>query len=89
MKNKILFSLFAITICITSCKSVRQIGKMNMLSTRNINTETKYELLSSYTGGTKKQLKKSKEENIEHAITNTVKKVPGGEFMMNVTIYQI
>lgn len=60
-----------------------------MLSTRNVDQNGNYELKASYSGGSQKELKKTKSETIEDAINQTVKKVPGGEYLMNVKIYLV
>jgi len=36
-----------------------------------------------------KELKKSKALLVEEAVNQTVKKIPGGEFLMNVKLYQV
>jgi hypothetical protein len=60
-----------------------------MISNRNIDTKLNYEVISTYSGGSKRELKKSKAKTIEEAIDQTVRKIPGGEFLMNVKIYII
>lgn len=60
-----------------------------MISNRNVDPKLNYEVLSTYSGGAKKELKKSKSLSIEEAIDNTVRKVPGGEFLMNAKVYLI
>jgi hypothetical protein len=87
MKKLIIALLIGTTIL--SCTSVRQIGKVNMVSTRNIDPNLDYSLISTYSGGSKRELKKSRAKSIEDAIDQTVKKVPGGEFAMNVKIYTV
>jgi hypothetical protein len=59
------------------------------MSTRNVDASSKYKLLSSYIGGSKKELKKSRAKSIEDALTSTVKKVPGGEYLMNIKLYVV
>ncbi|MDD3406410.1 MAG: hypothetical protein PHH23_09135 [Paludibacteraceae bacterium] len=88
--NKKNFSFLIITVIIMSgCTSVRQIGKLNMISTRNIDTDFKYESLHTYAGGSNGELRKTKAQTVEDAVNQTVKKVTGGEFMMNVKLYVI
>ena len=82
-------SILTLAIILTSCMSVKQIGKVNMISNRNIDPNLKYERISTYSGGSKKELKKSKTKTIEDAIDQTVRKVPGGEFLMNAKIYYV
>lgn len=86
--RKLLFALvliFAITSC--SVVSVKQIGKVNMISNRNIDQKLDYVAISTYSGGSKRELKKTKAESVEDAISQTVRKIPGGEFLMNAKIY--
>lgn len=84
--NKLVLSIFLFS-AITSCTSVKQIGKVNMISNRNVDPNLKYEAITTYSGGSKRELKKSKSTNIEDAIDQTVRKIPGGEFLMNAKIY--
>lgn len=74
---------------LNSCTESKLIGSVNMISNRNIDNSIKYQLLSTYVGGTKKELRKSKAESIEEAINNTVRKVSGGEYLMNVKIWLV
>jgi hypothetical protein len=79
-------AILFITI-MASCGSVKQIGKVNMISNRNIERNLDYKPLLNYAGGSNRELRKSRAKTIEQAIDQTVKKVPGGEFLMNVKIY--
>ena len=91
MKNTFIktFLIATILYSFTSCISVQELGDLNMISTRNIDTNGDYSLLRNYMGGTKKELKKSKATNIEQAVDAVVKQTPGGEFLKNVKVYQI
>lgn len=82
-------SLALALLVVGGCTSVKQIGKVNMISNRNIETDFEYVLLSSYAGSSDKELKRSKAETLEQAVDDTVRRVPGGEFMMNVSLYAI
>lgn len=82
--------LFSILFC--SCGpsiKVTQIGKLNMVSERNIDTKTEYSLLRSYMGGSEKEIRSSTSKTIEEATNETVKNTPGGEFLKNVKLYLI
>lgn len=79
----------AILFSFTSCISVQELGDLNMVSTRNVDTKGDYVLLRNYMGGSKKELKKSRALNLEQAINAVVKQTPGGEFLKNVKVYQI
>lgn len=87
--KKLLFALAIFIISFNSCTSVKEIGKLNMVSNRNVDPDLKYKLITTYSGGSEKELKKSKFISIEQAIDNTIKKTPGGEFLMNAKIYLV
>jgi hypothetical protein len=73
----------------TKCTSIRNVGSLNMVSTRNIETTVKYIEIQKYTELTKKEKKRSRAETIQAAVDDVVKKVPGGEYLMNARIYLI
>ena len=79
----------SLLLLLTGCTSVMQIGKINMISNRNVETKFDYSLISSYAGGSDKEIKRSRAQTIEQAIDQTVKKVPGGEFVMNASIFMV
>ncbi len=80
--------LMLASLMTTSCSpAIKQIGKLNMISNRNVNPNAKYVSLSTYAGGSKHELKKTRATTIEDAVVQTVKKIPGGEFLTNVKIY--
>ncbi len=83
---RLLLVLLAISLCYSCSKSVRMIGSVNMISHRNINPNGNHELKARYVGGGK-SIKKSKAQTVEDAINNTVKTVPGGEFLANAKLY--
>ena len=87
MKKILLFLFLLFSIC--SCNSVKRIGAVNMISNRNIDYSAKYQLISSYAGGSNREIKKSRATSIEEAIDKTVRKVPGGEYLMNARIYLV
>ena len=80
------------SIVLSSCSSVREIGDVNMVSARNIDTNGNYVLLKSYMGGEKQEIKESKRleiTSIEQAINKVVKQTAGGEFLKNVKVYLV
>jgi hypothetical protein len=79
------------TIFLTSCAGVKvtQIGKLNMISNRNVDSKTEYSLLKSYMGASNKEIKKAKATTIEDAIDETVRNTSGGEFLKNVKVYLV
>ncbi|MDO9253957.1 MAG: hypothetical protein Q7U54_00490 [Bacteroidales bacterium] len=87
MKKIVYFLLFAVLLA--ACTSVKQIGKVNMISNRNVDPKLNYDVISTYSGGSNRELKKSNAKTIEDAIDQTVRKVPGGEFLMNAKIYMV
>jgi hypothetical protein len=89
MKNILYPAVVVSFIFLSACTSVKQIGKVNMISNRNVSNDQNYQLISSYSGGSQKEIRKSRARTIEDAIDQTVRKVPGGEYLMNVKIYLI
>ena len=80
----------ATIITTTSCStSIKIIGSVNMLSHRNVNPKLDYHALATYSGGSPKERKKTRAVTIEDAIDQTVKKIPGGEFLMNAKVYLV
>jgi hypothetical protein len=89
-KSTIKMLLLAMVLySVTGCVTVVELGDLNMVSTRNIDSKGDYTLLRNYMGGTKKELKKSKATDLEQAINAVVKQTPGGEFLKNVKVYQV
>lgn len=86
---KRIFFAFIIITAVSSCTSVKQIGKVNMISNRNVDPKLNYDVISTYSGGSNRELKKSRAKTIEDAIDQTVRKIPGGEFLMNAKIYLV
>ncbi|MBK6834244.1 MAG: hypothetical protein IPG89_08235 [Bacteroidetes bacterium] len=79
----------ALAGALTSCISTKQIGDLNMISTRNVETKTDYVLIRNYMGGTKRELKRSKAKDLKDAVNNLVKQTPGGEFVKNAKVYLV
>jgi hypothetical protein len=94
MKKVMLYGTFLCSIFfLSSCFKVIQLGKLNMISNRNIESKADYVLLKNYAGGDikeiKKALKKTKASSLDQAVDETVKNVAGGEFLKNVKVYGI
>lgn len=87
--KKLILNFIAVSLIATSCSTVKVIGSVNMLSHRNVNPQQQYQLLTSYAGGSQKERKQTRAVTIEDAVDQTVKKVAGGEFLMNAKIYQV
>ncbi len=81
---KTAFMMIFLSSCFTS---VKQIGKLNMISNRNVESNANYVLVKTYAGASKKELKHTKAVTVEDAIDNTIRQVPGGEFLKNAKIY--
>ena len=77
-------SLFAFNGC-----SVKLVGKVTMVSDRNMESKTEYVLMKCYMGASKKELRRSRAVSVEDAIDQTVKNTAGGEFLKNVKIYLV
>ena len=73
----------------TSCVSTRQIGNLNLVSTRNIDSSEDYSLLRNYMGASKKEIKTTKAQTMEDAIDQVVRSTPGGEYLKNVKVYLV
>jgi hypothetical protein len=84
---------FIIASSITGCFTVTNLGKLNMISDRNIESNVDYVLIKNYAGGNaneiKKALKRTKATTIDAAVDETVRNVAGGEFLKNVKVYGV
>jgi hypothetical protein len=79
----------ALMLMASACISVRQVGGVNMVSTRNVDPKLDYKPLATYSGGSQSELKASQAKTIDDAVNATVRRVPGGEFLMNVKFYLV
>jgi hypothetical protein len=70
---------FILLVLLSGC-SWDMIGDLTMVSTRNVDSDQKYVELRRNVEGETDDMK------IEMAINNAVRKVPGGEYMMNVKV---
>jgi hypothetical protein len=84
---KTLLSIVLSTLLLVGCSSVKMVGDVNMLSTRNVDSNVNYELIKTGTDDSKTAFRKTKATNIDQAVNNLVLDVPGGEFVKNVKIY--
>ncbi|MFY9308130.1 MAG: hypothetical protein WAQ28_03670 [Bacteroidia bacterium] len=93
MKRNILLITASSLALLTSCSTVVDLGKLNMISDRNIDSKGDYVLVKSYAGGSskeiKKALKRTKATTLDAAVDETVRNVAGGEFLKNVKVYGI
>lgn len=81
--------LSATIALLASCTSFKQVGSVNMISTRNVENGADYTLIRSYMGASKKELKKTRATTLDEAINDVVKNTPGGEHLRNVKIYLV
>lgn len=89
MRNYV-FLCALVAVVFSSCVTVKEVGHLNMLSTRNVELGSqKYVRVATYAGESKSELRKSKAKSIDDAINNTVRQYPGGEFMTNVKVWAI
>ena len=84
--KKLMIAITLLALSMTSCMSFKDAGRLNMVSCRNIDTHAKYVLLKKNVEYTTKELKKVRTQTIEGAIDDVVKKVEGGEYLMNARI---
>jgi hypothetical protein len=93
--KKLTFILGSIILSnfLNSCSTVVELGRLNMVSTRNVESKADYVMLKNYAGGDmseiKKALKKTKSTSLDQAVDETVKNVAGGEFLKNVKVYAV
>jgi hypothetical protein len=68
-------TLLLATIFLSSCVGIKvtQIGKLNMISNRNVDSKMDYTLLKSYMGASNKEIKKAKATTLEDAVDETVR----------------
>ena len=76
-----------IFIMLGGCATSKQIGQLNMISTRNIDSNVEYKLLKRYVGAENKE--SSRATTLQEAIDQTVMEVPGGEYLMNARVFLI
>lgn len=90
MKRTIAIVFSTTTLFVLSgCMSVKLVGKVNMISERNVDSKADYVLVKNYMGANNKELKKSKAKTIEDAVDWTVKNTAGGEFLKNAKVYLV
>ena len=88
------FAIGAIVLfagCASVKTTVEQAGKVNMISTRNVNMggSSNYTMLKSYMGLSDKEKKAATATTIDEAIDATVKNTAGGEYLTNVKFYVV
>lgn len=82
-------------LLLSSCASTKVVdmGKLNMISDRNIDSKMDYVLIKNYAGGDKKEIKKALKKTqaitLDAAVDETVRNVAGGEFLKNVKVYGV
>lgn len=91
--KKITFYAASCIFILSSCSTVIELGRLNMVSTRNVESKVDYTLIKNYAGGDKneikKALKKTKATTLDAAVDETVKNVAGGEFLKNAKVYGV
>ncbi len=60
-----------------------------MISNRNIDSNLDYKPISTYSGAEFRDLRFTRATSIEEAVDQTVRSIPGGEFLMNVKIFLV
>lgn len=89
--KKVILLILAMLMVVNFCdaQKVIQIGKINMISSKNVGDLEDYEIIAAYARGNQKKITKSKAETLEDALEQTVREIPGGVFVMNAKIYMI
>lgn len=85
-KLKRIVTVIICSVLLTSCMTFKDAGQLNMVSCRNIDTHTNYVLIKKNVEYTKSELRKIRTTTIESAVNDAVKKVEGGEYLMNTRI---
>lgn len=90
MKKRIFLCAAMAVFFMAGCSVESQlVGEVNMISTRNYDQSAQYQRLTTYSGASKGQMRKSRSQSIGDAVNQTVKEVPGGEYIMNAKIYAV
>lgn len=93
MKKHVIILSVPLLALMSSCSTVIDLGKLNMISDRNIDSKGDYVLIKNYAGVSKKEikkaLKKTKATTLDAAVDETVRNVAGGEFLKNVKVYGV
>ena len=80
--------LFLAGILFASCANTYEaIGNVSVLSDRVVKPGLAYKQLTTQSGSTKKEIKHSKAQTVDEAVSQAISAVPGGCFITNVTIY--
>ena len=76
MKKHVIILSVPLLALMSSCSTVIDLGKLNMISDRNIDSKGDYVLIKNYAGGSKKEikkaLKKTKATTLDAAVDETV-----------------
>lgn len=81
------FTLLILAVVLGGCSSLKMVGDVNMISSRNVDSKTDYVLIKTGTDDSKASFKKNKAATVDQAINNLVQNVPGGEFLKNAKLY--
>lgn len=85
--KKAFSTLFLLSVLAGCSSSVKMVGSVNMISSRNVDSKTDYVLIKTGTDDSKSYFKKNKGATVDQAINNAVTNIPGGEFLKNAKIY--
>lgn len=83
------FTLLIVSVLLGGCSSSKfaLVGSVNMISSRNVDSKTNYELIKTGSDDSQSSFKKNKGVTVDQAINNVVTNTPGGEFLKNAKIY--
>lgn len=81
------YTLLIGALLMGGCSSLKMVGDVNMISSRNVDSKTNYVLIKTGTDDSKSNFRKNKAETVDQAINNVVINVPGGEFLKNAKLY--
>ena len=89
MNKKLLLTIAVPCYFLVGCAEPIMIGKLNMLSNRNIDSKGQYISLKSFAGSGKRELAEKACDTFEESVDKVVRAVPGGEYLMNVKLYRV
>ena len=89
MNMKAIWIYLIIGTLFTSCTAYNEVGRLNILSDRQVDANVKYQKLAIGAGSTKKEIKRSEALNVQQAIDRILDQVPGGAYLTNVKIYVV
>jgi len=83
MKSRLMIISILAIVCMATSSCYNRLGKLTMISTRNVDSKTEYVLIAKDVIG---KAKVKNKQALESAVDDAVKQYPTGEFMKNVIV---